>query len=292
MSKRWLGGFHRCISYPPIRAVLGFFWVGGAIGLGSATIALLPPDMPGVAPLLLAAGALIGYWTFVRIVERRPVAELSWRGGTAELLAGAAIGAALFAVVIGTLFVLGIYSVDSVNAVSVAGPALTAAVMAGVTEELLIRAVAFRILEGWLGSWIALGVSAVLFGLMHLPNPEATVVSAAAISLEAGVLLAAAYMVTRRVWLAIGVHVAWNFTQSGIFGVAVSGMESKGVLNGKLQGPPILSGGTFGAEASIVAVAVCVAAGLLLLRVARRRGHVLAPSWRPAPAPHLAAPAQ
>jgi uncharacterized protein len=106
------------------------------------------------------------------------------------------------------------------------------------------------------------------------------VVSSTAISLEAGVMLAAAYMVTRRVWLAIGIHIAWNFAQSGIFGVATSGVESAGYLQGNLNGPTILSGGTFGPEASIVAVVVCFAAGLYMLRVAHKKRHFLRPSWR------------
>jgi uncharacterized protein len=120
----------------------------------------------------------------------------------------------------------------------------------------------------------------VLFGLMHFPNPQATVLSSVAIALEAGVMLAAAYMVTRRVWLAIGIHVAWNFTQSGIFGVTTSGVDSTGYLEGHLHGPSLLSGGAFGPEASIVAVAVCLAAGLYLLRVADAKGRIVKASWR------------
>ncbi|MDQ6620429.1 MAG: CPBP family intramembrane metalloprotease [Pseudomonadota bacterium] len=236
--------------------------------------------MKVLAPLLLAAGALAGYYSFVRVVERRRVAELFSRGCLTEALAGAAIGFGLFGTVIGILFLLRVYSVSSVNDVAVVVPVLMTALMAGITEELLIRAVAFRILEGWLGSWVALGISAALFGVLHLANPQATVASSAAIGVEAGVMLAAAYMVTRRVWLAVGIHVAWNFAQSGIFGVAASGVESPGYLQGDLHGRPILSGGTFGPEASIVAVAVCLAAGLYLLRVAHNRGHMLTPSWR------------
>lgn len=280
MLSRLAGRLHRTISFAPIRATLGFFWVGGAIGLGSASTALLPQGMTALAPLLLAVGALVGYYSFVRVVERRPVVELVSRGSSTEALAGAAIGFALFGLVIGILFLLDVYSVGHVNVVSVVVPSLMAALMAGVTEELLIRAVAFRILEEWLGSWLALGISAALFGLMHLPNPQATIVSSAAIALEAGVMLAAAYMVTRRVWLAVGIHAAWNFAQSGIFGVAASGVESTGYLKGALHGPTLLSGGAFGPEASIVAVVVCVAAGLVMLRVAHDRGHVLRPSWR------------
>ena len=281
MLSRLTGRFFRIISFPPVRATLGFFWVGGAIGLGSATTAFLPRGAETLAPLLLAGGALVGYYSFVRVVERRPVVELVSNGCLTEALAGAAIGFGLFGLVIGILFLLDIYSVNNVNVVTVVIPALMTALMAGVTEEILIRAVAFRILEGWLGSWLALGISAALFGLLHLPNPQATIVSSAAIALEAGVMLAAAYMVTRRVWLAIGIHVAWNFAQSGIFGVAASGVKGTGFMEGDLHGPPILSGGAFGPEASIVAVVVCLAAGLYLLRAAHNRGHILRPFWRP-----------
>ena len=282
MLSRFTSRLYRLILFPPVRAVLGFFWVGGAIGLGSATAALLPRGTQMLAPLLLAGGALVGYYSFVRIVERRRVPELFARGCLTEALAGTAIGCGLFGLVIGILALLGIYSVSKVNAVSVVVPALMAALMAGITEEILIRAVAFRILEGWLGSWLALGISAALFGLLHLGNPQATMVSCASIALEAGVMLAAAYMVTRRVWLAVGIHVGWNFTQSGIFGVATSGVQSTGYLEGNLSGAPILSGGAFGAEASIVAVVVCLAAGVFMLRMAHKRGHVQRPSWRAA----------
>jgi GNAT superfamily N-acetyltransferase len=117
-----------------------------------------------------------------------------------------------------------------------------------------------------------------------------------AIALEAGVMLAAAYMVTRRIWLAIGIHAAWNFTQSGIFGVPTSGVASPGYLEGHLHGSALVSGGAFGPEASLVAVAVCLAAGLCMLRVARQKGQILKPSWqlrirkaRPEEAPLLSA---
>ena len=271
---------YRAILFPPVRAVLGFFWVGAAMALGAGATGWLPESVKILDPLLLAAGALLGYYFFVRIVERRSVPELVGKGFLKEAAAGAAIGFGLFGLVIGILFLLGLYSVNGVHALSVVVPALMAALMAGITEELLIRAVAFRILEEWLGSWLALGITAILFGLMHLPNPQATLVSSAAIALEAGVMLAAAYMVTRRVWLAIGIHVAWNFAQSGIFGVATSGVESTGYLEGVLNGPPILSGGSFGPEASIIAVVVCSAAGLYMLRVAYKKKHLLKPFWQ------------
>jgi hypothetical protein len=128
-------------------------------------------------------------------------------------------------------------------------------------------------------------ISAVVFGFLHLIYPNATLVAAVAIALEAGILLAAAYVLTRRLWLAIGIHFAWNFTQGGIFGVAVSGNQARGLLQSTLTGPELLSGGAFGAEASLFAILVCLAAGVYLLWRAWRKGSFVTPFWRRNDAP-------
>jgi hypothetical protein len=123
--------------------------------------------------------------------------------------------------------------------------------------------------------------------VLHLLNPGATLLNAAAISIEAGVLLAAAYMLTRRLWLCIGTHIAWNFTQGGIFSVAVSGGENKGLLRSTLVGPDWLTGGTFGAEASVVALVVCFAAGIVLIVLAIKKRNVVPAFWANRTAPEL-----
>ena len=154
------------------------------------------------------------------------------------------------------------------------------AVSTGIFEELVFRGALFRIVEEALGSWISLLVSSFVFGFMHLLNPEGTVMGAVFISIEAGLLLAAAYMVTRRLWLCIGLHMAWNFAQSGVFSGIVSGsFNQPGLLKSSVAGPAVLTGGVFGLESSVVAVLVCTAAGLIMLRIAIQRGHILPPFW-------------
>ena len=111
-------------------------------------------------------------------------------------------------------------------------------------------------------------------------QPGATVVSTLAIALEAGVLLAAAFMLTRRLWMAIGLHAAWNFTEGGVFGASVSGGTPYGLLRSRFTGAPLLSGGAFGPEASIVAVVLCLSAGIAFCVYARRRGRFIVPFWR------------
>jgi membrane protease YdiL (CAAX protease family) len=234
----------------------------------------LPAAMRPAAGVLVGVPALVAaYGLLVRTLERRPVTELAPGGALRELGVGLLLGAALFSLTIGVIALAGGYVVTEVGSPLALVPPLTMAVASGVTEEILARGVVFRLLEEWLGTWMALAISAALFGLAHVANPHATPASAAAIAAEAGVLLATAYMLTRRLWLAIGLHAAWNWTQGAVFGVAVSGVQIRGWLHGELRGPDWLSGGAFGAEASLVAVAVgCGAAVVLLVRSIRTHG--------------------
>ena len=55
------------------------------------------------------------------------------------------------------------------------------------------------------------------------------------IALFGGVLLGACFLATRRLWLAIGVHAAWNFVEGGVFGTPVSGYAIPGVLRSSLD---------------------------------------------------------
>ena len=87
-------------------------------------------------------------------------------------------------------------------------------------------------------------------------------------------------MVTRSLWLPIGLHFGWNFTEGGLFGAAVSGGKAEGIVKTVITGPPLISGGEFGPEASLIALAVCLLVTAILLAIAIRRGH-----WRRAGVP-------
>lgn len=248
-------------------------------------------SLRALGALLLTAVVLAAYYAYVRWVERRVVSELSRTRALPELAGGLALGALLFAVTIGALAAVGAYQVTGSNSWRVMVAGVAGFILFGVLEEVIMRGILFRIVEQMLGSWIALVISAAIFGALHLLNPGATLLNAAAIGVEGGVLLTAAYMLTRRLWLCIGIHIAWNFAQGGIFSVAVSGGASKGLLQARMVGPDWLTGGSFGAEASVAAWAVCAAAGIALLVVAAKKGRFVRPFWseriasgKPAPA--------
>jgi uncharacterized protein len=277
------GVFLRIAQFPLVRLIVlggGMFFLMGVKNGFSAKYA----DAPWLNLTSVVAMSALGlalYAGFVRFIERRPVNELSQSGLGRELGAGLLVGAGLYGACVLILMLLGIYRIEGLNPWQFMLPAVAMAIGSGVVEELVFRGALFRIVEDWLGSWIALLVSSLVFGFVHLSNPQATVLGALFISVEAGLLLAAAYMATRRLWLSIGFHMAWNYTQSGIFSGAVSGNDSApGLVKSTIQGPDLLTGGSFGMESSLIAFLLCTTAGVVLLLMAVRRGNVRSPFWR------------
>ena len=237
----------------------------------------LHTELAALRNLLATALALGVYTLMVRWMEQRPPIELDPRAGAAQLLAGAAFGASLMAAVYGVLWTLGVVRFGPGAGLDGLLPGLAAALLAAVFEELLLRAVLFRIVEQACGTTIALVVSAGIFGLLHGANPGATLFSDAAIAVEAGLLLALAYALTRNLWLAIGIHAGWNFTEGSLFGAQVSGGASvHSLVRATLSGPQLLTGGAFGPEASIVSIGVSGLASAILAVVIIRQG-----GWRP-----------
>jgi len=272
------------MQYTIVRLLLALVFVVPAF-IAEAWVPRLAHSLGPMAAASLSALAACGlgwaaYAAYVRVVERRPLVEFGRRGALKELVAGVLIGTALFGTTIAVLAALGLYRIHGMRELSVLVVPLAISVGAGAIEEILFRGIVFRIVERSLGTWIALLISAALFGLVHLGNPRASLLGAVAIIFEAGIMLAGAYLLTRRLWLPIGIHIGWNFTQGGVFSVPVSGFALTGLFDSTLSGPEWLSGGEFGAEASIVAVVVCVALALVFLTLAARRGHFIAPHWR------------
>lgn len=278
----------RLVQFPLIRLVLlgGLLFVMMAQSNSfMAQFAAVPLMAIAVAAAMAALGLGV-YFGFVRLVERRPVRELALPGMGRELGIGMLVGAGLYAACVLILMMFGFYRADGLNPWTFLLPAVAMALSSGVFEELLFRGVLFRIVEKSLGSWIALAVSSLVFGFMHLLNPAGTVMGALFISIEAGVLLGAAFMVTRRLWMSMGFHMAWNYTQSAIFSGIVSGSDSApGLIRSTIEGPIALTGGSFGLEASLIAFLLCTATGLVLVVMAIRRGNIVPPFWQRASAP-------
>jgi len=236
--------------------------------------------LPNEAPfqfLAHLAGALIvlaAYYVLVQLGEGRVPTELAVASAPLGILAGLAIGLTLFAFVMAILMGVGAYTF-AYQGFSPAWRGAALAIESGVLEEVLVRGVVLRLLWRAFGPWLAFIASAFLFGAGHIANPNATLFTVACVAIEAGIMLGAFYALTGRLWVSIGVHAGWNFTQGYLFGAAVSGGNfgdaiAKSAAHSDY--PSWLSGGAFGPEASLPALLVCGAVGGLVLWLAWREG--------------------
>jgi membrane protease YdiL (CAAX protease family) len=108
-----------------------------------------------------------------------------------------------------------------------------------IIEEILVRGFIFRIIEEKLGSYYSLTISALIFGALHF---------------------------------------AWNFTQSGRYGAITSGNEkTNSLLEAKLQGSEIITGGAFGPEGSIQATIIRFVATIIVLVICKKQNKIIRP---------------
>ena len=276
--------WRRIIDFPLIAMVLTVALYALATTLGYLAGKLVPPlgqPWTAGAKMLIMLGFVVPmYKLAISRLGQHPRDELPASTALPQLGKGIAIGALLFCLVAAIAALLGAYRITGRGDPSdLLLPLITSAIMPAFMEELLFRGILFRWIEEFGGSWAALIITSALFGMAHSLNPGATWFSSFAIAVEAGLLLGGAYMLTRSLWMPIGLHAAWNYTQGPILGVPVSGNEVHGIFEAKLSGPVILSGGSFGLEASVIAIAVCTAAGLWLIWVAVKRGALIQPWW-------------
>lgn len=274
---------NKIMQFPLVRMLIAVLLIGIGIAVGQTVLNLLRSAFSitntGLANLLafvlVTPAAYFAYWMYVRYVERRELTELGSENTIQEFGLGALIGFGLFTLIIAILWLLGFYRVEGWDILwlSLIG-ALVGAFVSAFAQELIFRGVLYRIIDEWRGLWWALAISALLFGLIHLTSAGATIFSAIAIALQAGVLLGAAYALTSRLWMAIGLHTMWDFANDGVFGVGVAGQSGesiKGLLQVSLSGPTLLTGGELGVEASMASLLIVLAAGAILLQRAYRK---------------------
>lgn len=259
----------RLMANPVVRIVLGLVLTFAAVPLTMIVASQLVAKPYRIAwPQLLAAVFVwFGYRFYVRRIEKRQPTELATRGMARELGAGLLIGAGLVLSTFAMLAVLGAYRFGGVNALNFAMLLpLAELVLVGMAEEMMFRGVIFGVIERSLGSKPAIVISALLFSLGHLPNEGMSVLAIASLAAY-GVLQATLYMKTRRLWICIGTHIAWNYCVSTVFSSTVSGhAATDGLLRGELVGDALLTGGVFGVEASLVVVLLIAFAAAFWLR--------------------------
>jgi membrane protease YdiL (CAAX protease family) len=275
----------RILNFPLVTMLVALTVLMGIAGITRGILKVLlrelaPDNFSLVTGLVVCVVMILTYKLIIRRLGEQPRDDLSGPRAARQLVGGFGIGLALFSVIVAVAAALKVYRIVGIgDADFLLIAVITNGLFPAVSEELLYRGIIFRWFEEFAGTWAALLISSVLFGAAHFQNPNASVLAAVGVALEGGLLLGGAYMLTRRLWLPMGIHASWNLTQGGVFDIPISGNDAHGLVEAQLQGPAVLSGGGFGLEASLIAIVISTLFALHLIRRAVRAGQVVQPWW-------------
>ena len=138
-------------------------------------------------------------------------------------------------------------------------------ILSAAQEELVFRGYPLQILMKGIGVWPAIFAMSSAFGLLHLRNPNATIIGAVNTML-AGLMLSIAYLKTRSLWLPYGLHLVWNVGLGFVLGYPLSGIEIPSLWNSVAGGPKWLVGTQYGPEGALVGTIAFIAATVFIRR--------------------------
>lgn len=282
--------FKKIINFTLTKIIIGVLVIVGSVVLVEWIKKLLTDKFTAgnaladaAMAIIEALMALLSYILLFRFYEKRQIAELSLASFWKNTGAGFFAGLILQSLIILIIYIAGSYAIISVNPASFILPAFTASFVAGFVAEIIIRGIIFRLTEKKLGTVITVLIAVLIFIVAHAGVKGATLLSILSTSVQAGVLLSAVYVYTRALWFPIFLHFAWDFAGPGIYGVINPGISvDKSLINCKVSGSVLLTGGQFGPGNSIQALLFCSMAAALLLWLAKRKNNFIKPYFRKA----------
>ena len=215
---------------------------------------------------------LIIVYLFRRFIDRRSFCSIGFQFNQPfrrDLLVGMVMGIGL----IGLVFVILLTSGNiAITDIQLPGSAFAIAVgmmiMVGIGEELVTRGYIQGNLMTSMNKYVALLLTSFLFAGGHMLNPNVSLLGLVNIIL-AGLMLGIYYVHKKNLWLPIGMHFTWNLFQGPVFGSQVSGVSIDSIFSFKIIGGDLLTGGSFGFEASIVTTGLMIVA-IIALHLAYR----------------------
>lgn len=230
--------------------------------------------------IIASSFVIFTYIFFYRKCEKREIGEFSSKGLLKNTILGVLIGTTLQGLTIIVIYFWGNFQIISVNPFSSIITPFAVAFSVAIFEETLLRGIIFRIVEEKLGSYISLLISAIIFGAVHLINPDSSVISSICIGIV-GFMFGASYIYSRSLWLPIAIHFSWNFVQSGIFGAITSGNEkTSSLFNTNISGGELITGRAFGPEGTIQAILFWLLVSIIFMGLITKQKKITKPFWK------------
>ncbi|MGQ1948808.1 lysostaphin resistance A-like protein [Geofilum sp. OHC36d9] len=271
----------KIIHFPVIKIVLGItICLGILIGIQNLITKPLihhfidsKPIGDAIINYISVIVLLLSYFYFFKIYEKREIKELTKTNLRTELLGGFLFGFLVLSLVILILYLLGYYTVDSISGFSYLLAPFSFLVIAALIEEVFFRLIIYRIVEKWLGTYLALLIISIIFTVPHLLNDNVTLLSVLLL-LTFGFAHSIMYTYTKRLWLPFAFHLGWNFAQP-FYGSNLSGTEEGYIINSNFDGPILLIGSDFGIEDSILSIILLLIICIIFLKLSIKENKIV-----------------
>jgi len=281
--------FSKIVQFPITRIIIAVLFLAPVLALDKVFKKAVLSSLDGNALIIMKYVEaaifftlfIIAYKLYVKYIEKRRAIELSGPGWFKESGLGFLTSGGLIIVIVAIFYLFGYLEITGLNPVKRVALDLGAKfIMGALLEEIFFRLIMYKLTEELLGTWAALIIQAVFFGFAHQANENATVVTSLSLIIVGGLFYSAAFMCTKRIWFVFGIHLGWNYFQSGLFSMPNSGTPYDGLIVTKVQGPANITGGSFGVEASPIAIILCFIAGIALVVKAYKNGQFIGPIWK------------
>jgi membrane protease YdiL (CAAX protease family) len=234
------------------------------------------PDKSIADPLIHCVSIivlLLGYYFLFRLYDNREITELSLKHLPKEMLQGFTSGFLTISLSISILYFLDCYEFLGITTDHYSLRLFGLLTVAALIEDLFIRGIIIRECENWLGTNITL-IIGMLFETDHLLNPNANLFSVFFV-LVWGFTMSMLYVYSKRIWLPFFFHLGWNFAQP-FYGSNLTGLDDMGtIIQSKLNGPEIFTGGAVGVEGSIFTTVFLLLIGIILYFFAKKEGKIV-----------------
>ena len=181
-------------------------------------------------------------------------------------LKGTGIGLALILACTGLMFINGnvdfFYTKFEVSSIL---SYLMFFIFVGISEEFVFRTFPLVVFAERYKIWVSIFLNGLLFGLIHISNPNFSVFAMINITL-CGIVFALITLQKRNIWWSVGMHFGWNFCQGTLLGFKVSGIDAPGLMVSRPVGNATFSGGNFGIEGSVICTFILVLYLVWLIR--------------------------
>ncbi len=278
----------KIIQFPIVRILIVAAFIAPFLLFHNNVIADLIASSSGLLhSLLVNADSVVSiviflllYALYVKCVEKRKAYEISTKKSVVELGWGFLISFTLVGFMVLLMSLLGYYRVIETGSPQIIIDSFFFFGMGAFLQVLAFRVVLFRLFEELLGTWFGFVLVAAIFAIAHTANPNTSLWSTLALILT-DILLVSAFIYTRRIWMAWGIHMAWNFFQDGIFGMPNSGITRfPSWIQPSISGPEWITGGGRGIEASVIAVCLSLGVAAVILKMSINKKQIVSPLWK------------